>query len=387
VTVDDRRGAFQDHLEALPVSDLVARSLATDHREVTVALARAEEGRADLADLAALISPAAGERLEDLAVAANRIATRRCGRTVRLFAPLYLSNDCLSSCTYCGFSRLLDVRRRTLTPGEVEREAALLTGRGFRHLQLVSSEHAKLVPPSYLEDVIRRLRPTVPSIALETQVWDVEVYRRLAAAGAEAVVVYQETYDPDTYHEVHVAGRKRRYDTRLAAPEMVAAAGLRRVGLGALFGLHHDWRQEAVSLVAHAAWLQRLHWRTEVTISFPRLRPSASGVEPRADLDDRGLAQVVAASRLVLHDTGIVLSTREEAALRDGLVPLGITHLSAGSSTEPGGYGEAGDSEEQFAISDPRGPEEVAEAVRSHGYDPVWKDWSPALSADREAQV
>lgn len=381
------RGRFQDHLESLPVAELLARSAAADDREVTTALMRAEEARADLTDLAVLLSPAAGERLEDLAVAARRVSARRFGRAVRLFAPLYLSNACLSTCTYCGFSKHLDVRRRTLTPSEVEREAAVLTGRGFRHLLLVSAEHAREVSPEYLETVIARLRPTVPSIALETQVWDVDVYRRLAAAGAEAVVAYQETYDPDTYAEVHLAGRKRRYDARLAAPEAIATAGLRRVGLGALLGLHPDWRQEAICLVAHAAWLQRVHWRTEVTISYPRLRPSASGFAPRAELRDRDLAQLIAASRLVLHDTGIVLSTREDAALRDGLVPLGVTHLSAGSSTEPGGYGEAGTSEEQFAISDPRTAAQVAEALRVRGFDPVWKDWSPALSADAEARV
>lgn len=383
----DRRGAFQDHLESLPIRDLVARSLAADDGEVTAALARAEEGRGDLTDLAALLSPAAGVRLEDLAVAANRVTERRFGRVVRLFAPLYLSNACLSTCTYCGFSKHLDVRRRTLTPTEVEREARLLTAQGFRHLLLVSAEHAKEVPPSYLEAVVARLRPTVPSIAIETQVWDEDVYRRLGAAGAEAVVVYQETYDPETYAEVHVGGRKRRYDVRLAAPEVVAAAGLRRVGLGVLFGLHPDWRQEAIALAAHAAWLQRVHWRTEVTVSFPRLRPSASGFAPRTDLGDRDLAQLVAATRLLLHDAGIVVSTREDAALRDGLVALGATHMSAGSSTEPGGYSQAGTSEEQFSISDERTPAEVAGALRARGYDPVWKDWSPALSADAEARL
>ncbi len=382
-----RRGAFQDHLEALPVAGLVARSLGAEDREVTAALARTEIGRGDLGDLAVLLSPAAERRLEDLAVAANRVTERRFGRTVRMFAPLYLSNACLSTCTYCGFAKHLDVVRRTLTPPEVEREAALLTAQGFRHVLLVSAEHATQVPPSYLEAVIARLRPTVPSIAVETQVWDVDVYRRLGAAGAEAVVVYQETYDPDTYAEVHVGGRKRRYDVRLAAPEVVAASGLRRVGLGALFGLHPDWRQEALSLLAHAAWMQRVHWRMDITVAFPRLRPSAAGFEPRVDLTDPQLAQLVAASRLLLHDVGIVVSTREDATLRDGLVPLGATHLSAGSSTEPGGYSQAGTSEEQFSISDERSPAEVAGSLVSRGYDPVWKDWSPALSADAVARL
>jgi 2-iminoacetate synthase len=384
---EPRRGAFQDHLEALPIRDLAARARDAADHAVTVALARAEAGHADLDDLAALLSPAAEARLEELAGAANRITERRFGRTVRLFAPLYLSNACLSTCTYCGFSKHLDVRRRTLTPAEVEREARLLTAHGFRHLLLVSAEHGKEVSSDYLELVARRLRPIVPSLAIETQVWDLDVYRRLATAGLEAVVVYQETYDPDTYAEVHVAGRKRRYDVRLAAPEVIADAGLRRVGLGALFGLHADWRQEALALLAHAQWLQRVHWRIEVTVAFPRPRPPAGGRAPRGDLGDRELAQLIAASRLFLHDVGVVVSTREDAPLRDGLVPLGVTHMSAGSSTEPGGYSDAGASEEQFSISDERPPAEVAEALSSRGYDPVWKDWSPALSADAEARL
>lgn len=374
---------FEQHLASLPLSELASSSRNATDADVTQALGRAEQGRADLGDVAALLSPRASARLEELGRAAHAVTQRRFGRTVHLFAPLYLSNDCLSTCTYCGFSKHLDVRRRTLTPAEVEREAAHLTAEGFRHLLLVSSEHLRKVSPDYLELICRRLHPDVPSLTIETQVWDTDVYERLAEAGCEGVVIYQETYLPETYRHVHLKGMKRHYGFRLAGPERVAAAGLRRIGIGALFGLHPDWREEALALAAHAAWLTRTYFELEVTVAFPRLRDSAAGAAPSVVLGDRDLVQLTAAMRLFQHDVGIVLSTREHPRMRDGILPFGVTHMSAGSSTEPGGYEEAGTSEEQFSISDGRPPAEVAARLRERGYDPVWKDWSAALSGDR----
>lgn len=373
---------FLDELTATPVDELAGAATSATDGDVDAALARAEQGRADLWDLAALLSPRANARLAELAALAERITVRRFGRTVHLFAPLYLSNECLSTCTYCGFSRPLDIRRRTLTPAEVEREARYLVAAGFRHLLLVSAEHRRKVSPDYLELVLRRLHPFVPSLSLETEVWDLDTYRRLVAAGAEGVVIYQETYHPDWYRRWHLAGRKRHYEARLAGPEQAAAAGARRVGLGALFGLQPDWRWDAIALAAHARFLVRRWWRTEITVAFPRIRPSASGFAPLVELRPDELVQLVAASRLLLHDVGIVVSTREPAWLRDGLVGVGVTHMSAGSHTEPGGYGEPGAAEEQFSIDDTRSPAEVAAALRARGYDPVWKDWSPALAGD-----
>lgn len=375
-------GVFQEVLARTPVRELAAASRAATATDVQRAIGRGEAGDADLWDLAALLSPAAGEQLEALGQAARRVTERRFGRTVHLFAPLYLSNECLSTCTYCGFSKDLDIRRRTLTPAEVEREAKHLLHDGFRHVLLVSAEHRKHVSPEYLEAVLRRLHPDVPSLTIETEVWDTEHYERFRDAGCEGVVIYQETYAPETYADTHVAGRKRHYGYRLAGPERVAAAGLRRIGIGALFGLHPDWREDALALAAHADWLTRTFWRLEVTAAFPRMRPSASGFQPADLIGDREFVQLTAAFRLFQHDVGIVLSTREPAPLRDGLVPFGITHMSAGSHTEPGGYEEPGDAEEQFSISDTRSPAEVAGMLHDRGYDPVWKDWSAALAGD-----
>ena len=331
--------------------------------------------RLSVNDFAALLSPEAVPRLEDMARRAHETTVRRFGRTVRLFAPLYLSNECVSVCTYCGFSAENEIARRTLSPPELLLEAKALLGRGFRDLLLVSGEHARIVSKDYLVECVRVLAPVVPSLSVEVQVWDTDTYRRLVEAGCDGVVVYQETYDRATYADVHLKGKKRNYEWRLQAPDRAAAAGVRKLGLGILLGLHRDWRADAVALAEHAHELVRRHWRCEVSISLPRLRPAAGGFEPADPVDDRSFVQLLCALRLFLPDVGITLSTREGPELRDALLRLGVTAMSAGSHTEPGGYAAPSDAEPQFEISDTRSPEEVAAVLRAAGYDPVWKDW------------
>jgi 2-iminoacetate synthase len=331
--------------------------------------------RRDLADFAALLSPAATGRLEEMAALSRSITRRRFGPTMHLFAPLYLSNECVSVCTYCGFSAGNDIARRTLSFDEVAAEGRALTGRGFRHLLLVSGEHARIVSKDYLRSCVEVLAPFVPSLSVEVQVWDADTYRSLVAAGCDGLVVYQESYDRATYEAVHRKGKKRNYDWRLAAPDRGAAAGMRRLGIGALFGLHPDWRIEALALAAHARALLRRWWRVELSVSLPRLRPCAGAPDPAGVLDDRSFVQLLCALRLLLPDVGVVLSTREAPRFRDAVLPLGVTHLSAGSHTEPGGYAGPSEAEPQFAVADLRPPAEVAAHLREQGYDPVWKDW------------
>ena len=342
----------------------VDRALAARHRS--------------LADFAVLLSAAAGQRLEEIAQEAHRIAVARFGATVRLFAPLYLSNECVSTCTYCGFSAGNDIHRRTLSISEVEVEASELHHRGFRHILLVSGEHARIVSKDYLAACVAAVAPMFPQVSVEVQVWDVATYRRLYEAGCDGVVVYQEAYDPVTYAGVHLKGKKRNYAWRLGAPDRAAEAGMRRLGIGALLGLHPDWRSEAIALAAHARSLIKKWWRCEIQVALPRLRPAAGGYEPADPVDDPAFVQLLCALRIVLPDVGITLSTREEAGFRDAVVPLGVTSMSAGSHTEPGGYSEESDAEPQFAISDTRSPAEVAAALTRAGYDPVWKDWQRA---------
>jgi 2-iminoacetate synthase len=342
---------------------------------VSRALAASGSRPLPIESFASLLSPAAGAHLEDMARLAHTMTVRRFGRTVHMFAPLYLSNECVSVCTYCGFSAGNAIARRTLSPAEVAAEARALVDRGFRHLLLVSGEHARVVSKDYLVSCVSAISGFVPSIAVEVQVWDTDTYRRLVDAGCDGLVVYQETYDPITYAATHLKGKKRNYSWRLEALDRGADAGMRRLGLGALLGLHPDWRFDALAVAAHATALMRRHWRAEVSIALPRLRPAAGGFAPAAPVGDRDFVQLLCALRLALPDVGISLSTREPAALRDSLMPLGITMMSAGSHTEPGGYAAPSDAEPQFSVSDTRSPAEVAVAIRGLGYEPVWKDW------------
>ncbi len=361
------------------------------------------QSRLSLADFATLISPAAAESLEPLGRRARQLTQQRFGKVIRLFAPLYLSNECVNRCLYCGFSRENPILRVTLTVEEVCREAQALVAQGFRNILLVSGEHPKFVSSTYVADCVRVLHPMTPSLSLEIGPMETAEYRPLVEAGADGLVVYQETYDRAVYAQMHTSGPKRRFEWRLETPERAYAAGFRRLGIGALHGLA-DWRFEALSLAAHAEYLQRQCWKAFLTISVPRLRPAAGAFEPLTHMTDRELVQLVCALRVMFPDVGLVLSTREAPKLRDGLIPLGITLMSAGSHTEPGGYagagtnvhhtrhgrlvtddlpmsGAAAHATEQFHIADTRSAHEVAQLIRRLGYEPVWKDWDQALAA------
>jgi 2-iminoacetate synthase len=399
--------SFAAEFNELPLRSLLERSQRTPLVDARESLGKA---RLSLADFAHLVSPAAGELLEPLCRRSQALTQRRFGKVIRFFAPLYLSNECVNNCKYCGFSRDNPILRVTLSVEEVLREARALLAQGFRNLLLVSGEHPKFISNNYLAECVRALHAEFPSISLELGPMETEEYRPICAAGAEGLVVYQETYDRTVYAQMHTSGPKRNFDWRLETAERAYQAGFRRLGIGALFGLS-DWRWEALCVAAHADYLLRHCWKAQLTISLPRLRPNAGEFEPLTHMSDRELVQLVCAFRLLFPDVGLVLSTREPAKLRDGLIPLGITLISAGSHTEPGGYTGAGkekvhltergrivelasNSSEwargnngatsatgQFEISDGRSPEEVAAQVRRLGYEPVWKDWDAALTA------
>ena len=399
--------SFVAEFNSLPLEALVKKSLST-----SAAAAREAVGKEkfSLADFAALISPAAGELLETLCARSQKMTRQRFGKTIRLFAPLYISNECINNCKYCGFSRDNAILRVTLSVDEVKQEAAALAAQGFRNILIVAGEHPKFVSNGYMAECVAALHAEIPSVSLEVGPMETEEYRPLVAAGADGLVVYQETYDRAVYDEMHTAGPKKNFDWRLETAERAYAAGFRRLGIGALYGLA-DWRYEALSVAAHADFLLRNCWKAQVTISLPRLRPCAGEFEPLTHLGDRELVQLICAFRLMFPDVGIVLSTREEPKLRDGLIPLGVTMMSAGARTEPGGYTGAGkekihhtergvikelasgasewapqenratNATGQFDIGDERSPQEVAELIRQLGYEPVWRDWDAALTA------
>ncbi len=354
----------------------------------------------------ALIQPCDASQLEAMAKQSQTLTRRHFGKTMRLFAPLYLSNECVNNCKYCGFSRDNPILRTTLTVDQVVTEARHLHALGYRNILLVAGEHPKFVSEGYLQECLDALKHFIPTLGIEVGPMEDDQYRDLVDHGGEGLIVYQETYHQETYEQLHTAGPKRKFRWRLDCPERAYAGGFRRIGIGALFGLA-DWQHEALSLAAHLDYLQRHCWKASFTVAFPRMRPHAGNYEytpdPKLSLDDRTLVQLIAAFRICFPQVGIVLSTREPAQLRDSLFPLGITHISAESKTDPGGYTGAGtddlhltvkgrrvELEEkkssacsratgQFEIDDKRTTAEVAQLLKKNGFDPVWKDWDAAI--------
>jgi 2-iminoacetate synthase len=332
-------------------------------------------------DLAALLSPAAAPRLEEMAHRAQRITRRQFGRTIGLFVPLYLSNVCKSDCTYCGYALRSGNRgaRRTLRPAQIRTECETLARHGFQNVLLLTGEAPGVAPVKYLADAVAIAREYFPSVAVEVYALDQDGYRDLVASGLEGVTLYMETYHRDTYAEVHLRGQKKDFAYRLEAIARAGRAGVRRLGIGALLGLY-DWRLDGFWTALHARHLQKECWQSAISVSFPRLRDVPARHTVKYPLTDREFVQLLLALRIFLPEVGFTLSTREEAGLRDKLIPLGVTMMSAGSSTRPGGYSSYGEETlEQFEIEDRRSPEEVAAAICRAGYDPVWKDFDRAF--------
>ncbi|HZV80048.1 MAG TPA: 2-iminoacetate synthase ThiH [Candidatus Binatus sp.] len=372
--------SFSSVFDASLTRDLLERRSRSTADMVRDAVARK---LSTLDDAATLLAPAAGDLLEDLAREAHRSTVERFGKTISLYAPLYLSNECVCTCTYCGFSMGLPIKRRTLRIDEVVREARALAARGMRNVLLVSAEHPKRVNAQYVAQCVRETKCIAPYVALEIAAAEEDDYRAFVDAGCDGIVLYQETYDPDAYARYHVGGPKMKYTWRLDAPLRAARAGAQHLGIGALLGLA-DWRFEALSLVQHARWLERNCWRSQINVSLPRINRAEGGFTPAHPVDDRDFVHFLVFLRLALPTAGITLSTRETPALRDHLVPLGITMMSAGSSTEPGGYDEPGQAGEQFALEDHRSPDEVARRLMELGYEPVYKDWEVMHARDQQ---
>lgn len=324
---------------------------------------------------AALLSPAASRHLEAMAGQAHQLTLRHFGRTMSLFTPLYVSNHCANHCRYCGFAAKNAIPRSRLSLDEVRDEGRAIAATGLKHLLLLTGEAPHKAGVEYLESCVRVLRPLFPSISLEVFPMDTADYRRLARAGVDGLTVFQETYDPDLYAELHPAGPKRDYAFRLGTPQRGAEAGLRVVNIGALLGLT-DWRREIYATGLHAAWLQKRHPGVDVAVSLPRMRPHAGAFQPACTVSDRDLVQAMTALRIFLPRLAITISTREAPAFRDNILPLGVTRMSAGVSTAVGGHAKPGRAG-QFEISDPRSVAEMEAMLRSRGYQPVFKDWEP----------
>jgi 2-iminoacetate synthase len=354
--------------------DVISEKISSITRN-QVAQAINREGRGGLEDFTALLSPiAASEFLEPMARLSHSLTQKRFGKAIRLFAPLYLSNECNNVCDYCGFSLGNKIVRKTLNQAELLREAGILKKMGFDHVLLVTGESTRKVGLDYINQSLSTLRPYFSNLSIEVQPLQQEEYAVLKSSGLHAVLVYQETYNQESYAQHHLKGKKSNFEWRLATPDRLGKAGVHKIGLGCLFGLTKDWRADAFFAGHHMDYLQRKYWRTLYSMSFPRLRPCAGEIPPEVSLADRDLVQLICAFRIFNHELEISISTRESSELRDHLLPLGVTTMSAGSKTNPGGYGED-ESLEQFEISDSRSVSEVSLQLQQSGYDVVWKDW------------
>ncbi|TAL60752.1 MAG: 2-iminoacetate synthase ThiH [Bacteroidetes bacterium] len=360
-------------------------------------LALRKKGKRTLEDFKALISPAASDYLEEMAQLSHSITQKRFGKTLQMYIPLYLSNECQNICMYCGFSFDNKIARRTLNDEEILREVAVIKSMGYDHVLLVTGEANKTVGVSYLANAVQLIRPHFSNISMEVQPLEQEEYKTLISLGVYSVLVYQETYNRDSYAAYHIKGKKSNFLYRLDTPERLGRAGAHKIGLGVLIGLD-DWRTDSFFSAIHLDYLEKIFWQTKYSISFPRLRPHISPASPgiipdpapkergeNSLMTDKELTQLICAYRIFNEEVELSLSTRESPAFRDNIIKLGITSVSAGSKTNPGGYASAPESLEQFEIHDERSPQQIASMIRAKGYEAVWKDWDSSLTPGQHA--
>jgi 2-iminoacetate synthase len=342
----------------------------TTTKQVEQALVKSKR---NLDDFIALISPAATTYLEQMAQECHELTKKRFGKTIQMYAPLYLSNECQNICTYCGFSLDNKIKRKTLSDTEIKLEVESLKEAGFDHVLLVTGEANYTVNINYFLNAIEQIKNDFSTISVEVQPLSTEEYQQLHEAGVYSVLVYQETYHQEVYKKYHTKGKKSNFDYRLETPDRIGKAGIHKIGLGVLLGLE-DWRTDSFFNALHLDYLQKTYWQTKYSVSFPRLRPAEGIIEPNFIMDDKDLTQLICAYRLWNEDLEISISTRENENFRNNIIPIGVTSMSAGSKTNPGGYVVDPQSLEQFEISDERTAQEIAQIISDKGYEPVWKD-------------
>lgn len=367
---------FKEIFDAYSWEEVSASIYSKTSQDVEVALSKTQAR--NLEDFKALISPAAVPYLEQMAQLSHQLTQKRFGKTIQLFAPMYLSNECQNICTYCGFSLDNKVRRKTLTDQEILKEVEIIKSYGYDHILLVTGEANQTVGMSYFKHAIELIKPHFSHISLEVQPLEEEDYKELLDLGFNTVLVYQETYREEDYKKHHPKGKKSNFYYRLDTPDRIGRAGIHKIGLGALIGLE-DWRTDSFFCAAHLDYLEKKYWETKYSISFPRLRPFSGGLEPKVAMNDKELVQLICAYRIFNEEVELSLSTRESEKFRDNVFKLGITSMSAGSKTDPGGYAAEEKALEQFEISDERTPQQIADMIKNHGYEAVWKDWDLVL--------
>lgn len=363
---------FSEEIKKYDWKETTERIMSMTSDDVLRALGKS---KLDDNDFMALVSPAAAPYLELMARRSRAITEQRFGKTISMFIPLYITNSCGNSCVYCGFNCHNKIKRVILTPEEIEEECKAIKALGpFENLLLVTGENPAKAGTDYIEKALQVCRPYFSNLTIEVMPLSAEDYERLTHSGLNGVICFQETYNRDRYKVYHPAGQKSNYEWRLNGFDRMGQAGVHKIGMGVLIGLE-DWRTDVTMMARHLTYLHKHYWRTKYSVNFPRMRPSESGFQPNVVMSDRELAQVTFAFRIFDPDVDISYSTRENHDFRNNMATLGVTTMSAGSRTEPGGYATHVDSLEQFAISDDASPERVAADLRALGREPVWKDW------------
>lgn len=340
--------------------------------DVEAALQRKHPG---INDFMALISPAAAPYIEQMAALSQRITRERFGRVISMYVPLYITNSCTNACVYCGFNRHNRFKRVILKPEQIEDECKAIRRLGpFENLLVVTGENPVAAGTDYLERALRVCRPYFNNLSIEVMPLSAEDYERLTRSGLNGVTCFQETYHRERYKVYHPEGQKSNFEWRVNGFDRMGMAGVHKIGMGVLIGLE-DWRTDITMMARHLQYLRKNYWRTRYSVNFPRMRPSESGFQPNVVMSDRELAQATFAFRIFDNDVDISYSTRERPDFRNNMATLGVTSMSAGSKTDPGGYYTYPQALEQFAVSDERTPAEVADALRERGMEVVWKDW------------
>lgn len=368
---------FSDELEKYDWDETTARISAKTAADVERALSARNPG---IEDFMALISPAAAPYLEQMALRSRELTQMRFGRTIGMYIPLYITNSCTNSCVYCGFNRHNKFPRVVLTPAEIENECKAIRELGpFENLLLVTGENPRVAGTDYLEEALRVCRPYFSNLTIEVMPLPAEDYRRLTESGLNGVVCFQETYHRERYKTYHPAGMKSNFEWRVNGFDRMGQAGIHKIGMGVLIGLE-DWRTDVTMMARHLRYLEKTYWRTQYSVNFPRMRRAENGgFQPNVEMTDRELAQVTFAMRIFDHDVDISYSTREEPRMRNNMATLGVTTMSAESSTEPGGYCCYPNALEQFEVSDARRAWEVERDLKAIGMEPVWKNWDRAF--------
>ena len=325
-------------------------------------------------DFLSLLSPAALPYLEAMAQKARTITRRYYGNVIQFFTPFYISNYCENVCAYCSFSRNHTISRRHLSYDDIRREAKRISADGIRHILVLTGESHTWASVDYLAESVRIIKEYFSSVSIEVYPLTSDGYRKLIDAGTDGLTIFQETYDEGVYHPLHHGGPKEDYRFRLEAPERAASLGMRTITVGALLGLNTVYK-EAFFTGLHAFYLQKHHPAAEVAISLPRMRPLAGDFNPPFSVDDPLFVQILTATRIFLHHAGITISTRESSTMRNAILPLGVTKMSAGVSTSVGAHTDE-PSTAQFEIADTRTVIEMKRDLLEMGFQPVMHDWN-----------